>query len=87
VTQETVSYTLPGKDVMYQLNKTKLIKICYGDGKVAESTLVGKKAITNIEDWKNVTLSLAEEDVHGLFKVGQIAMLGSANSDQGKDCR
>jgi hypothetical protein len=84
VTPETVSYSLPGKDVLFTLNKIDLIKICYADGKVTESPLINKEIIPYLENWNNVIISKELEDIHGLYKIGEMTMPGTASNDRGK---
>jgi hypothetical protein len=74
ITPDAVKYAYPGEDLITTVYKNAVQKIVFKNGRVqtfAESTSF--KSVTNVLDFENVTVTQVENEVRGLFKVGDVS--------------
>jgi hypothetical protein len=70
VTPDAVKYTFPGEDVINTVYKNTIQQIIYKSGRIqtfAESTSF--KTVQSVMDYNNVTTTMVESEVKGLFKL------------------
>ncbi len=85
VTPDQVAFTLPGNTVLYKINKDKVIRISYGSGRIEESALLKLPVTSSPEDWRNVALIEKQEEIQGVYKVGDVIVYGSLLSERTKN--
>lgn len=74
LTPDAVKYTYPGEDLMNSIYKNAVQKIVFKSGRVqtfAEAT--SYKTVASVNDYENVTITQAEGEVKGLYKVGDVS--------------
>ena len=74
LTQDAVKYVYPGEEIINTVYKSTIQKIVFKSGRTqtfAEAT--SYKTVKGAEDFENVTLTLVESEVNGLFKLGDVS--------------
>jgi len=74
ITPDAVKYTFPGEDVINTVYKNTVQKIIFKSGRVqtfAEAT--SYKSVLNVMDYNNVTTTMVESEVRGLFKLNDVS--------------
>lgn len=74
IADENVKYSYPEEDILISINKNKIQKISYSSGRkevFAEST--GYKEVNGWEDWEKVVTTTIDDEVDGLFKLGDVS--------------
>jgi hypothetical protein len=74
ITPDAVKYTFQGEDVINSVYKNTVQKIIFKSGRVqsfAEST--SYKSVTNVMDYGNVSITVVESEVRGLYKLGDVS--------------
>jgi hypothetical protein len=74
VTNDAVRYAYAGEDLTNSIYKNAVQKIAFKNGRVqtfAESTSF--KTVHTISDYENVAISKAENEILGLYKVGDVS--------------
>jgi hypothetical protein len=81
VADENIKYSYPNEDILISINKNRIVKILYSSGRseiFAESASYQK--INGWEDWERVLTSNVEDEVDGLFKLGDVSSKVKAGS-------
>lgn len=74
ITTESVKYSYINEDMINSIYKNAVQKIIFKNGRVqtfAETT--SYKKITDLSEFENVTITQVENEVKGLFKVGDVS--------------
>ena len=74
ITPDAVKYTFPGEDIINTVYKNTVQKIIFKSGRVqtfAEAT--SYKSVQNVMDYNNVTTTMVESEVRGLFKLNDVS--------------
>ena len=74
ITQDAVKYTFQGEDLVNTLYKNSVQKIVFKSGRIqtfAEATSF--KTVTGVDDFENVTITQVENEIKGLFKIGDLS--------------
>ncbi len=74
ITPEAVKYSFPGEDLINSIYKNSIQKIVFKSGRTqifAEAT--SYKKINGVDDYENVTITQVENEVKGLFKIGDVS--------------
>ncbi len=74
VTPDAVKYTFPGEDLTTTIYKNSIQKIVFKSGRVqtfTESTSF--KKVEKVSDFDNVTITQVENEIKGLFKLGEVS--------------
>jgi len=85
VAPDLVTYKLPDEDVLHKISKIDLIRICYANQKVEQSSLINFPVIVSPNKWTDVKIADRPEDVHGVYKVTDIFIPGSTFTEVGKN--
>jgi len=81
VADENIKYYYPNEDILISINKNLIIKILYSSGReeiFAESLSFQK--VNGWEDWEKVLTSNVDDEVDGLFKLGDVSSKVKAGS-------
>ncbi len=81
VADENVKYSYPNEDLLISINKNRIIKIIYSSGReeiFAESSSF--KKVNGWEDWEKVISTNIDDEVDGLFKLGDVSSKVKAGS-------
>lgn len=81
ITPEAVKYALPGEELLNTVYRNTVLKIVFQNGRVQtfDEPMVYKK-LQSIHDFDNVTVTQLENEVKGLYKVGEAATSAQAGS-------
>jgi hypothetical protein len=74
VGDENVKFSYPNEEILVSLSKNRIAKIIYTSGReeiFAESTSYRK--IKGWEDWGNVLTTKVDDEVDGLYKLGDVS--------------
>ncbi|WP_443633531.1 hypothetical protein ABXT64_01000 [Candidatus Marifrigoribacter sp. Uisw_064] len=81
VADENVKYSYPNEDILISINKNRIVKIIFSSGReeiFAES--MSFKKVSGWEDWENVLTTNVDDEVDGLFKLGDVSSKVKAGS-------
>jgi hypothetical protein len=74
ITPDAVKYLYPGEDLLNSVYKNSVQKIIFKSGRIqtfAEAT--SYKRVNDVMDYNNVTITSVENEVKGLFKLGDVS--------------
>jgi len=74
VADENVKFSYPDEDILVSINKNRIKNISYSSGRkevFVEST--GYKEIKGWEDWEKVLTTNIDDEVDGLYKLGDVS--------------
>jgi len=74
VADENVKYSYPDEDILVSINKNRIKKISYSSGRkevFAENT--DHQEVNGWEDWTKVVTTTIDDEVDGLFKLGDVS--------------
>jgi len=73
IAPDVVKYTLADNDYATSMYKNSIQKIVFKDGQVRDLTeSTPFKKVESVNDYNNVTITNASDDVKGLFKIGEL---------------
>ena len=73
ITENGVRYTYPNEDVINTVLKNSVYRIRYKSGRIQSfSEALSLNLVTGSEDWQKVTLSKAESEIKGLYKLEDV---------------
>lgn len=74
ITEDAVKFSYPDEDFTNSIYKNIIQKIVFKNGRVqtfSESTSF--KTLKNVEDYENVSIAQVENEIKGLFKLGEVS--------------
>ncbi|MBB5634937.1 hypothetical protein HDE68_000822 [Pedobacter cryoconitis] len=91
VTEEGVKFSHPNEDLVNSVYKNSVQKIVFKSGRVQVFTEASSfKAVTDVREFDNVTVTAVESEVKGLYKIGDVSSkakgtTGFSNQERVKD--